>query len=139
MYDNNKKSNLFNFDPSIVALILWIISILGVSAWGGILLIVGCLYILKNERQSDFLRSHVSQILALAIVSTIVAVAFRLLSVLFLLRFFSPIYVLLSTIIGLVIFALALLGALKAFNKEEIKLPLIGFIGEEINTKVRPD
>lgn len=139
MSQDNTKSSLFNFETHLVALILWVLSVVGVNAIGGLLMIIACYYILKNERKSTFLRNHVSQALALALISTASSTLLTIISRVIFFRFLYPIYWILSTLVGLFIFALALLGALKAFKIEPITLPIIGFIGDSLNDNIKPN
>lgn len=139
MNQPNYKSNLFNFEPNIVAMILWILSILGLSPYGGVLMIIGCFIILKYERKSDFLRNHVSQILGLALISTVLSTIMVVLARLLFLRIFIPILAMVNFAVAILLFALALLGALKAYNKEKIDLPIIGFIGNMIEESIKPN
>lgn len=140
MYEPNIKSSLFNFDPAIAALVLWVLSIVGVNAFGAILLILACVVILKFETQSEFLRNHVSQLLALSIVSFLFSmITLSLGGPFFIFGIFRSLIWLLNIVIGLIIFAFALLGALKAYSKQAIDLPIIGFIGTKLNDVIKPD
>lgn len=139
MNQPNNKSSLFNFEPNIVALILWIISIAGATTTGGIIMIIACFFILKYETTSTFLRNHVSQTLALALVSTVATVVIKIISPLFFFRLLLPLLALINFIVFALIFALALLGALKAFKNESLSLPLIGFIGESLDSSIKPN
>lgn len=144
MHHKTDKSSLFNFDTSIIALVLWILSIIGLNPVGGLLLIIGCVIVLKFETQSSFLRNHVSQILALSIFSTAIGFLVQILTMVFagalaLGMVFIPVIFVLSWAAGIITFVFALLGAIKAFQKETFKLPLIGFIGETIESSIRPD
>ncbi len=138
MYDSNDRSNLFNFEPSYVALTLWIISILGITRTGGIIVAVACVFILMNEKESKFLRNHVSQVLALSIVSILGSLVITVIGFPFIFVYLMFIYNLIRIVINTLIFALSLLGALKAYQKQTVSLPFIGFIGDKINETLRP-
>lgn len=138
MNDSNNKSSLFNFDPSIVALLLWIISIIGVTPLGGIFLLIGCFVILKNERESTLLRNHTANVLTLSIVTTIVSTIIYVITRLLFFSVFLFMGGLLSYALGLLVFALALLGALKAYKKETYSLPIIGIYADQLEQTIRP-
>lgn len=138
MNDSNNKSSLFNFDPSLVALIIWIISINGVSPAGGLLLTIAYIIILKTEKGSPLLRNHVSQALTLSIISTIASFILFIVSRLIFIRMFYFVFSFLNFALGVLIFALALLGALKAYNKKPYSIPVIGAVGDELERTIRP-
>lgn len=78
-------------------------------------------YLMNNDKKNEFAKFHIGQAVRVAILGVAN----------YILGFFLPFSLaILSTIIGLGVLALAIMGIINAVNLQEKKLPIIGTIGE---------
>lgn len=146
MNNPTTKSSIIDMKGSTLAVLLWIVALLTSLTTASFLLVVGCIAILLFERNSDYFRNHVSQLLALTIVYSVIDILFTLIfgpSSIFIFRFLRFITNLLVIALRFVLVLLkasfCFIGLARALDQKDLKLPFFGNFGISLEQAITPD
>lgn len=127
------EANLFAMLVYIISIILIFIPYVCFVSWLFPLLVV-----ILIEKQSVFVKRHAAQIMAICIVSAAIQIIFEIIA--FAIASTNPFSAfsgisflsVLSIIIQLLLVALGVYGAVKAYRNEDYSAPIIGILGDNI-------
>ncbi|CAM3719422.1 hypothetical protein ERUR111494_08545 [Erysipelothrix urinaevulpis] len=144
---NNKKSSIFDLDPSLLSSILWIIAILVLFKGYNFIPLLISFLALKFEHQSELVRNHAGQLLIISFIAFIVGFVLRNITVLLMILIswlpglnitVALLAQAISFILNLFILAYYAIGLIKALKNSFVSLPVIGSLGDKLSRSIHP-
>ena len=146
MNNPNTKSSVFNIEGATAATIMWILAILVSFTRVSFVIVIISILILLNEKSSDFFRNHVSQLLSLSIIYTLIDILFIVLfgsSSIFFFKVIIVITAFVSKILRIVLSLLkasfCLMGLARAMDKRDLALPFFSCFSEGLERSITPE
>ena len=146
MNNPNTKSTVFNIEGATAATIMWILAILVSFTRVSFVIVIISILILLNEKSSDFFRNHVSQLLSLSIIYTLIDIIFIVLfgsSSIFFFKVIIVITAFVSNILRIVLSLLkasfCLMGLSRAMDKRDLSLPFFSNFAEGLERSITPE
>ena len=146
MNNPNTKSSVFNIEGATAATIMWILAILVSFTRVSFVIVIISILILLNEKSSDFFRNHVSQLLSLSIIYTLIDILFIVLFGSSSIFFFKVIIVITAFVSKILIIVLSLLkasfffmGLSLAMDKRDLSLPFFSNFAEGLERSITPE